>query len=139
MRQGSPPWLAALHARVFTVPRPFTEAEFRDLLIAPAVFLCDNPQGFALGRVLAGEAELLTLAVAPAHRRMGHGLALLEHYHQQALKRGALEAFLEVDAENTAAIQLYHSTGYIEAGLRKGYYRYPDGRATDALILRKTL
>ncbi len=127
--------LCALHAVCFETPRPWSEEEFRDLLDDPGVFLLHERHGFLLGRVIAGEAELLTLAVAPQARRRGTGRALLRGFIEQIRARGAVSAFLEVLAENTPARQLYAGTGWRESGRRKGYYRAPDGRRIDALIL----
>lgn len=135
----TPAALAALHARCFTTPRPFTEDEFAALLAAPGVFLCDAPGGFALGRAAAGEAELLTIAVAPEVRRRGTGRALLDRFEAAAAAAGAVTAFLEVAEVNAAARALYAAGGWRRLGRRRGYYRLPDGAAVDALVLRKEI
>ncbi len=135
----SPAELAALHAACFETPRPWTEAEFADLLDMPGVFLCDSPDGFVLGRLLVDECELLTLAVAPSARRKGRGHALLSDFEARARAGGAATALLEVSAENAAARALYDSRGYREAGCRKKYYRTPEGRRVDALVLVRDL
>jgi ribosomal-protein-alanine N-acetyltransferase len=134
----TPAELAALHARAFTVPRPFSEAEFAALLGTASVFLCAEPGGLLLGRVIADEAELLTLAVAPVQRRRGLGAQLVAAFHTTAMQRGARVAFLDVDERNTAARALYQSAGYVEAGRRRRYYKHPDG-ASDALVLTREL
>jgi ribosomal-protein-alanine N-acetyltransferase len=130
----TPEALAALHARCFTRPPPFSAAEFAALLAQPPVFLVTVAEGFALGRAVAGEAELLTLAVAPDRRRQGAGRRLLAGFEAEARARGAGEAFLEVAADNDAARALYAGAGYAAAGRRPGYYA-----GTDALVLRKPL
>ena len=135
----TPAALAALHARCFTVPRPFSEAEFADLLSAGPVFLCADPAGFALGRAVAGEAELLTIAVDPDRRRQGHGARLLSRFAAEARARGADTAFLEVAADNRAARALYLAAGYAEVGRRPGYYRSPGRPPVDAVIMRAAL
>jgi ribosomal-protein-alanine N-acetyltransferase len=131
----TPVQLAALHARVFTTPRPWSAAEFAALLADPLVFLLTGPAGFLLGRVVAGEAELLTLAVAPEARRQGTGARLVQGFLQESARRGAESAFLEVAAPNAAARALYAAAGFAEAGRRRNYYRSPEGGAEDALIL----
>ncbi|RYH09469.1 GNAT family N-acetyltransferase [Tropicimonas sp. IMCC6043] len=131
--------LAALHAGCFETPRPWSEVEFAALLASPGCFLCTVPDGFALGRVLAGEAELLTLAVAPQARRSGQGRRLLGTFETAAREQGADRAFLEVSAANGPAIALYLSQGYSEAGRRKDYYRTPTGTRIDALVLTRPL
>ncbi|MCA8882739.1 MAG: ribosomal protein S18-alanine N-acetyltransferase [Rhodobacteraceae bacterium] len=131
--------MAALHRAVFVTPRPWSEAEIRALLEQRTVFAVTQPQGFAMGQAIADEAELLTLAVAPAHRRAGHGGALLAAFEDAARSRGAGTAFLEVAADNAAAIALYDRQGYAACGLRKRYYRGDDGRDIDAVIMRRDL
>ncbi len=135
----TPAELAALHRRCFTLPRPWDADEFAALLATPAAFLCCAPGGFALGRAAAGEAELLTLAVDPGQRRRGIGRGLLDRFETASIARGAQTAFLEVAATNNAARALYAAAGWQEAGLRRGYYRAPDGAAEDAVILTRTL
>lgn len=130
-----PARLAALHARCFTRPRPWTAAEFAALLGGAGVFLCTAPEGFVLGRVALDEAEVLTLAVAPEARRRGVARALLARFEAAAGAQGAGVAFLEVAADNDAARALYRGAGYDEAGRRRGYF----GAGVDALVLRKSL
>jgi ribosomal-protein-alanine N-acetyltransferase len=135
----TPEDLAALHAACFTTPRPWSAAEFAALGDSPGVFLCGDETGFALGRVIAGEAELLTLAVHPAARRRGLGRRWLDAFEAAARSRAAADAFLEVAADNAAALRLYQRAGYTVAGRRKAYYTPPAGPRIDALVMRKTL
>lgn len=135
----TPEALARLHARAFTHPRPWSAREFAQLLDSPHVFVVAQSHAFALGRVIAGEAELLTIATDPDRRRQGLGAATLAGFHETAAARGATTAFLEVAADNTAARALYGSAGYDQTGLRAGYYKRTDGTAIDALILSRAL
>lgn len=139
LRSMTPETLAALHSACFrTAPRAWSAAELATLLEQPQVLLIPGEDGFALGRVAGPEAELLTLAVAPASRRQGIGRSLLEAFETQAGLRGASEAFLEVAADNAAACLLYENAGWMKAGRRPGYYT--DGRSVrDAVVLRKAL
>lgn len=129
--------MAALHKRCFGVPRPFTAAEFTSLLSSPHCFHCAQPNGLALGRAVAGEAELLTLAVDPQARRTGIGYRLLADFEAAARHRQASRAFLEVAADNAGARRLYARAGYAESGRRRGYYRMPDGTAVDAILMSR--
>lgn len=135
----TPSDMAALHASCFTMPRPWTEAEFAELLANPMSFALGPPGGMLLGRVVAGEAELLTLAVAPDQRRRGLGAELVRAFLQEATRRGADSAFLEVAAGNDPARALYAAAGFAPAGIRRGYYQRPDGGREDALILVRSL
>jgi ribosomal protein S18 acetylase RimI-like enzyme len=80
----------------------------------------------------AGEAELLRIAVDPAHRGRGLGQALLEACQRDLAAEGMKDLFLEVRAANAPAIRLYGACGWVRCGLRQGYY--PDGE--DALLFR---
>lgn len=137
-----PAALAALHARAFVVPRPWHASEVAALLAAPdvrcaSVGAAGDLAGFGMIRVVADEAELLTLAVDPNLRRQGHGAALLGDLIRRAAAAGAAQMFLEVAEDNHAARRLYANAGFVEAGRRRGYYRMPAARATDALLLRR--
>lgn len=110
-----------------------------DLLASPQVFCLESGEGFLLGRVVADEAELLTLAVAPAARRRGVAGGLVEGFLAEARRRGAATAFLEVAADNDAARRLYQRAGFAPAGRRRGYYHGASGGTVDALILSRTL
>ena len=135
--------LADLHDRAFD--RPWSAEAFEDLLKGPGVFAVlgesgepEEARGFILCRAIAGEAEILTLGVDPAARRRGWGAALVEMAAGVAQEAGAFEMFLEVEADNVAALKLYETTGFERAGLRKGYYPHPDG-AKDAVVMRRAL
>lgn len=130
--------LADIHASAFQYPRPWSSEEFAALLASPYTVLVEAVQGFALGRVVAGEAELLTIAVRPDARRQGVGSRLLSDLIEAASERGAQSIFLEVAADNQAAISLYHMCGFREHGRRKAYYSMPSGK-TDALTYRLSI
>lgn len=127
--------LAVLHARSFVSPRPWTEAEFAGLLESSGCVLHTTAGGFLLGRTVAGEAELLTLAVDPAARRTGQGRDLVGRFLVTCAAQGAEAAFLEVASDNPAALALYLTTGWIQAGRRRDYY----APGVDALVLRHAL
>lgn len=131
----TPALLARLHAASFTTPRPWTEAELAGFLADPLCDLIALDGGFALIRTIAGEAELLTIAVDPTLRRRGLGRTLLDAALVRAKAHGAEAIFLEVAADNVAAIALYEAAGFQRSGTRPGYYRQADGFRTDALTM----
>ena len=117
--------MAALHASCFA--RPWDEAEMALFLAAPDTFClvasavdqsAGAPAGFLIARKAADEAELLTLGVAPACRRLGLGRALLEAAMTFLRSSGAKRLFLEVEAGNEAALALYRSLGAVPVGRR---------------------
>jgi len=87
--------------------------------------------GFAMTRVVAGDGELLLLAVRPAARRRGIGAALLRHVIAQARELAAERLHLEVRSGNPA-VALYRAHGFIPVGQRRAYYRGIGGEAHDA-------
>lgn len=92
--------------------------------------------GWAGLMVVADTAEILTVGTVPAARRRGIGRRLLAELLAEAVRRGAVEVFLEVRQDNDAAIALYEAHGFERIGLRRGYYE--NGRV-DALTMRKEL
>jgi ribosomal-protein-alanine N-acetyltransferase len=131
--------MAALHALCFVTPRPWSEAEISDLLSSRFCFAIKAVSGFLLGRVVAGEAELLTIAVDPAARRQGIGTGLMRDFLAEAAKRGADSVFLEVADFNTSAQRLYLASGFTETARRRGYYHAPDGTRSDAVVMARTI
>lgn len=90
--------------------------------------------GFALLRCF-DDAELIRIAVDTTFRRQGIGEQLLSDLLQEVRKRDINDIFLEVRSSNEAAIGLYTKAGFINAGVRKGYYSNP---TEDAIIMRYT-
>ena len=133
--------LHALHGLAFDAPWPAAEIERLMRIMGGFALLAEESalQGFVLVRTVADEAEILTLAVAPAFRRQGVGRALVEAAAQQASQRGARRFFLEVAEDNPAAIALYEETGFQAVGLRRAYYGRPNARSADALVLSRPL
>lgn len=130
--------IAALHAASFQ--RGWDEDEVRRLLADSAVtahraMIRRRIIGFVISRIAADEAEILSVAIAPARR--GHGLSwpMLEFHLRSLAGRGTHAVFLEVDERNTPARRLYSRGGFYEVGRRQSYY---GGNAT-ALVLRRDL
>lgn len=135
--------LAALHALAFADPAPsgpaWDQAAFAGLLAMPGIegwiqTEGGRPRALALWRMVLDEAELLTIGTDPAARGRGLGRALLTHGLQSLMARGVAKIFLEVAVTNTAAIALYASAGFANAGRRRGYYQHA-GRSIDALVM----
>jgi len=82
-----------------------------------------QPIGFLIWRDLGGEAEILSLGVAPDTQRSGVGQMLLNGFIDQARQTHTDRLFLEVDEGNVAACALYQQAGFTQSGLRKSYYR----------------
>lgn len=94
--------------------------------------------GFYLSRHGYQEAELLLIAVDPAHRGKGIGAALLARFAAEARERGANQLLLEMRRGNPAEA-LYRHFGFEQIGERPNYYRTPDGSRLDAITFACTL
>ncbi len=134
----TPGEMARIHAAAFAPQRGWNADEFTALLAQPHSSAFTAQGGFALTRTVAGETELLTLAVAPDHQRRGVANSLITEW-TQSTSTSAETAFLEVAADNTGAIALYNKHGFIQSGLRKAYYARADGAAADALLMTRAL
>jgi ribosomal-protein-alanine N-acetyltransferase len=135
--------LARIHATGFY--RGWPEAEFTSFLSerdTPVYIACDAKRriaGFALIRIAADEAELLTIAVDPKWRGKRIGQALLRAAFDDLLMSPATRMFLEVSEDNQAAIRLYQGQEFKVISKRKGYYPKPDGSAATALVMARDL
>lgn len=135
------PLLAALHAESFE--EGWTAAAFEELLRMPGATAAiardnDEPLAFVLLRHAADEAEIITIATRPQAQRRGVARQLLESQMRELARQGVRFMFLEVAASNAAALALYHTIGFREAGRRKGYYQRRHGRE-DAIVMRRDL
>ena len=96
----------------------------------------DQVVGFALGRAVAGEAELLLLAVRRSEQGKGIGRVLLDRFALVATTRGAGRLHLEV-RDGNPALHLYRRAGFSQVARRPNYYTGQDGQIYDALTLTR--
>lgn len=136
--------IAGLHVQMFDPA--WDEASLSAMLQQPGTIAClamvsDPPSGvgFALCRVAADEAEILTIGILEAWRRRGIAERLVGELAIRAARQGAERLFLEVATDNAAARALYFKLGFAEVGLRPAYYQRPGNSAVDAAILVKKL
>lgn len=136
--------IARLHAQGFY--RGWPRADFMSYLAdperTPAYVACDGRRriaGFAMLRLAADEAELMTIAVDPKWRGRGVGAALLNAGFADLMMSPATRMFLEVAADNGPALALYRRHGFSEIGRRDGYYARPDGKPATALVMSRNL
>ncbi|WP_375397923.1 GNAT family N-acetyltransferase [uncultured Sphingomonas sp.] len=121
----------------------WTRNQVIGILAMPGVWMtlaemAGTPCGFALARGIAGEAELLLIAVLPTARRRGVGSALMRCLLAECRTRKIATLHLEVRAGNDA-INLYRSTGFVKIGERRDYYRGGNGQSYSALTLHRKM
>lgn len=119
---------------------PWTRGNFIDSIAAGHLLeMLVDADGRLLGYYAAmpgvDELHLLNLTVAPAHRRRGHARTLLRTLTARARARGLSALWLEVRVGNEPAIALYRQWGFIQTGLRRGYYPAAAGRREDAVVM----
>jgi ribosomal-protein-alanine N-acetyltransferase len=132
--------LAALHGASFN--RGWGEQEFEQLLtdrsvIADRMAAGRKTIGFILSRRAADEAEILSVAIAPAARGRGHSRTLLDLHMRRLAGLGVRALFLEVEDGNAPARALYARAGFHEVGRRPGYYAKGANAPAPALVLRR--
>lgn len=134
--------LAALQSACFP-EEPWDAGSIASLCAPPEGFALlalrgEEPIGFVLARVAAGEGEILAIGVLPTDRRSGVGRRLVEATLAHARQLDAEALFLEVAEDNEAARTLYMANGFFSVGRRPGYYKRPSGTVA-ALVLRHTI
>lgn len=133
-----------VHALAFH--HSWSSDDFRSLIAQDNVFgFVARPEGkpgkacgFVLARLVAGEAEILTIAVSDEVRKQGVGRALMDAVLRYLYQERAETLFLEVDENNVAALALYRRIGFNKVGDRPAYYETANGRSS-AFILRRDL
>lgn len=119
-------------------PIPWTRQNFEDCLkskdICSLLYSGDHILGHSIVSYILDEAHLLNICIDPRYWGKGFGRFYLRCLIERAIERSCQMFFLEVRASNSAAIHLYHSEGFNEVGLRKGYYPSENGRE-DAILM----
>ena len=124
--------LANLHRACFP-SKPWAESDFADLKKSGCDIMASQ-NGFVVWRVVADEAEIITIGVHPDARRGGIAAAMMALVENDVKARGGKKIFLEVAENNAPARALYENNGYNRIGVRPKYY---DG--IDAILMEKKL
>lgn len=130
--------IARLHGACF--PDGWSAPSIARLIGGPGGFaliasLDGADAGFAILQCVPPESELLSIGVDPVHRRAGLGNAILAHAAKDLISAGANMMFLDVAADNDAALALYRALGFQDMSRRKRYY----GGHTDAIVMQAPL
>jgi [ribosomal protein S18]-alanine N-acetyltransferase len=134
--------LAQLHGESFH--RGWGEAEFEQMLserntLVHRLKVGRKLVGFAVSRMAADEAEILSIAVAAGYRGRGLSRNLLLAHLGHLAGHGVRKIFLEVEENNQPARRLYERAGFSVAGRRERYYQQPGGEQLNALLMRRDL
>jgi [ribosomal protein S18]-alanine N-acetyltransferase len=136
------PRLAQLHGASFH--RGWGEGEFEGMIaerntLVQRLRLGRKTVGFAVSRMGADEAEILSIAIDEAWRGRGLSRDLLITHLGHLAGRGVRTIFLEVEENNAPARALYERTGFAVVGRRERYYRGAGGEQLNALLMRRDL
>ena len=135
--------LAAIHAIEQAVDGDWTFGMLQSSFAAnDRIWVLQQEQqliGFYVLGLASDVAELLNIAVHPAHQGHGHGRHVLQECLNAARTADKTECWLEVRRSNSAATRLYAALGFAEMRIRKGYYATANGTREDALIMRAQL
>jgi ribosomal-protein-alanine N-acetyltransferase len=128
--------VAAIEATAYSFP--WTRGNFIDSLAAGyAAELLEADErlaGYFVAMAGVDELHLLNITVAPALQGQGHGSLLLCRVQALARQLALPRLLLEVRGSNTRARGLYLRRGFVDVGLRRGYYPAAQGRE-DALVM----
>lgn len=119
---------------------PWSRGNFVDSLRAGHLAqVLQQEDGALLGYFVAlqgvDELHLLNLTVAVSAQGQGHGRRLMDRLEHLARERGNAALWLEVRLSNARARALYARRGYVEQGLRRGYYPMSASRREDAVVM----
>ena len=109
-----------------------------ELSLAHAILFCCEADGELAGfcdlHVVADDAHINEICVAPRHRRLGCAHALMHHAIGLCREMHCAALTLEVRSKNEPAVQLYEKCGFRLCGERKRFYHAPDDDALCMLM-----
>ncbi len=121
---------------------PWSRANFADSIASGySCWVCrigGELVGYFVLMLAVDEAHLLNISVAEKRQGLGFGARLLRHAMEIARRGRAVTLLLEVRPSNTSALALYRHFGFVQIGVRRGYYPAASGRE-DALVLTHVL
>lgn len=119
---------AELEREIFS--QPWSEQGFLDALARKEnIFLVAEEAGELYGYLgmyqSLDEGEITNVAVKPDKRNAGIGFLLMQAAMEAAKQQQISQIILEVRVSNASAIHLYKKCGFINCGVRKGFYDFP--------------
>ena len=123
-------------------PIPWQKSSFEEELNnILATYLVAKIDGQVVGYIgmwfVMDECHIMNVAVSSKYRRMGIASKLIKEMFKLCGNHGISYILLEVRANNIPAQKLYESLGFKKEGIRKGYYKNPDGTYEDAILMTK--
>lgn len=125
-------------------PHPWSRGNFLDSLYSSyETWTLRDAHGALAGYFLmmyaVDEAHLLNITVRRGLHGRGLGRLQLDKVSALARERGMRSVLLEVRPSNLRALAVYKRYGYVQIGIRKGYYPAADNTREDAIVMRLEL
>ena len=98
------------------------------------IFEDEQVVGFLEGFIISPESEIYDISVDVAYQRKGYAKKLMKFFIDLSKQKGVETILLEVNSNNTKAINLYNLFGFVEYGKRKNYYG-----DSDAVLMKKNV
>ena len=137
MQQADISEITLIEKKVF--PDPWSESLFYDCLrLGYTCRVLGNDsmiQAYGIIVIENTESHILNLCVRSELRQKGFGRMMLGHLLDLACTNKTNTVLLEVNTTNLAAIQLYKSAGFHQAGILNGYYSQSD-KGGNAIVMK---
>ncbi len=124
--------ICQIDAQCFNTPWTWESMVFEishPLSVSSVVWRDGRVVAFAVGRVIADEAEVMKIATLEKYRKQGIAREMMDELLDKMRGKGAVTCYLEVASRNAAAIALYESLGFEKVYVRALYYGDDDGIA----------
>lgn len=135
LRRDDIPAVSTIERENYSLPwtqKSFLDALDRDYYLFLKAEVCGVLAGYCGYQRSFEIADITNVTVQAHFRRKGIARKMLQALMDEGRMQGVERFTLEVRRSNVQAIALYHSLGFHEEGVRKGYYESP---REDALIL----
>ena len=144
LRADDAPRMAHLHSLAFPLYEQWSAESFGSTLDLTTTLALGVESDIGLKAMIVfqrvgAEAEILTLATAPAFQRQGLAAQLLQHGLDLLGQYGAARLMLDVAADNFGAITFYEHHGFAQDGCRPNYYRSGRDTPVDALLMSRAI
>ena len=128
-----------LHVEQNAYSHPWRQGHFVDALHSgyhmPVWFDQEEVMAYLVAMRGADEVHLLNFTVAPLFQRQGLAAAMLHYLETWSVQQGVHSIWLEVRASNARALSVYAAHGFVQDGIRPGYYPLHDGQREDAVVM----
>lgn len=95
--------------------------------------------GYGVLACVYEQGDIQNIVVANGFKGKGNGKKLLSYMTEEAVKKGVKTLFLEVNTENTVAINMYQNAGFEIVGKRRNYYEDSNYNSNDAYQMVKQI